>query len=292
MACYQLNDVVSSALAKRAGEGVVSSLQYSLRLQELILGIFAVTIGTIILPDLTGFAQKSKWAEFNDMLTQSIKIMALIAIPVTFYAFIMGENLITLIFASGKFDKNSIMMTLHVFRWHIVGLLFIALNRIIAPAFYAQGNTKLPTLAGIISFVVNMVLAATLVKSGFYSTDSIHKGEGIALALTAASAVNTLVLFIFLKRTKTIEVKRVVKSTLLYSLRMIIFSIIASVPVYFLRDMIIAKFAGHSRFISQGVPVLITVVMFFIVGVALLFITHDPLVQKITQKFSRRKTAA
>ena len=42
MAAYQLNDLVSTALAGRAGEGVVSSLQYSLRLQELILGVFAV----------------------------------------------------------------------------------------------------------------------------------------------------------------------------------------------------------------------------------------------------------
>ena len=45
MAAYQINDVVSSTLAKRAGIGIYASLQYSLRLQELILGIFAVSIG-------------------------------------------------------------------------------------------------------------------------------------------------------------------------------------------------------------------------------------------------------
>ncbi|MCI7037158.1 MAG: murein biosynthesis integral membrane protein MurJ, partial [Spirochaetia bacterium] len=66
MAGYQINDIVSSALATRAGEGVVSSLQYSLRLQELILGICAVTIGTVILPDLTGYAKKQEWDKFNN----------------------------------------------------------------------------------------------------------------------------------------------------------------------------------------------------------------------------------
>ena len=58
MAAYQLNDVVSTALAGKAGTGIVSSLQYSLRLQELILGIFAVSIGTVILPDLSSLAKK------------------------------------------------------------------------------------------------------------------------------------------------------------------------------------------------------------------------------------------
>ena len=62
MAAYQLNDLVSTILAGNAGEGVVSSLQYSLRLQELILGIFAVTIGTVILPDLSGLADAGRKA--------------------------------------------------------------------------------------------------------------------------------------------------------------------------------------------------------------------------------------
>ena len=42
IAAYQLNDTVSTALAKHVGPGIASSLQYSIRLQELILGIFAV----------------------------------------------------------------------------------------------------------------------------------------------------------------------------------------------------------------------------------------------------------
>ena len=65
MAAYQINDLISTALASRAEVGVVSSLQFSLRLQELILGIFAVSIGTVILPDLSGLASKKEWEKFN-----------------------------------------------------------------------------------------------------------------------------------------------------------------------------------------------------------------------------------
>ncbi len=272
MSAYQLNDLVSSQLATHAGEGVYSSIQYSLRLQELILGICAVTIGTVILPDLTGFAKRNEWEKFNDMLSQSIKIMALIAIPITFYSLIMGENLIALVFQSGKFNGDSIKMTMEVFRYHIAGLFFIAVNRIIAPAFYAQQDTKSPTIAGLINFAINIALAVILVHP--------MKGAGIALALSIASTVNMILLFAFLKKTPTIDVGSVVRQSALYALKMVVFSILASVPVYLLKDKIVSAFSGYNRFISQGVPVALTAIMFAFVGVGLLFLTRDPMTKR------------
>ena len=280
MAGYQINDIVSSALATRAGEGVVSSLQYSLRLQELILGICAVTIGTIILPDLTGYAKKQEWDNFNGLLGQSVKIMALIAVPITFYSLLMSENIISLIFSGGKFNADSVKMTMEVFNFHIIGLFFIAVNRIVSPAFYAQQNTKSPTIAGLVNFAVNITLASLLAGN--------YKGRGIAIALTAASAVNTAVLFFFLKKTKGIEVGKLVKSIIAYTLKIAVFSLIASVPVYFMKDAVIGFFAGHTRIVSHGIPVAATAAVFGIVGIILLFATKDGIVKAAAGKIKRR----
>lgn len=279
MAAYQVNDLVSSALATRTGEGVFSSLSYSLRMQELILGICAVTIGTVILPDLTGFANRQQWDDFSTMLSFSLKIMAFIAIPITFYSLLMDKSLISLLFETGQFDSESTAMTVNVFRCHIIGLYFIALNRILAPAFYAQQDTVRPTVAGIINFAVNIILASIFCR--------IWGGPGIAIALTIASFVNTVVLFAFLARHKNISNKVVLTSSILYSLRMILFSVIASIPVYFLREKIIAVFQGHHRFISQGLPVIITGIIFAGIGVGLMAVTRDPLIKSIVKKIKR-----
>ncbi|MBQ5491875.1 MAG: murein biosynthesis integral membrane protein MurJ [Treponema sp.] len=276
MSAYQLNDLVSSTLATHAGEGIYSSLQYSLRLQELILGICAVTIGTVILPDLTGFARRNEWERFNRMLTQAIRIMALIAIPITFYSLIMGQDIIALVFKTGEFNEQSVQMTLEVFKCHMLGLFFIAVNRIVSPAFYAQQDTKSPTIAGLINFAINIALAVILVKP--------LKGAGIALALSIASIVNMIVLFIFLHKTPTIDVKSVVLKSLLYALKMVVLSVIACIPVVLLKDRLQKLFSGHGRLIANGLPVLITVLIFAAVGVALLFITKDPLVKSMLHK--------
>ncbi len=279
MAAYQLNDVVSTALANRTGDGIASSLQYSLRLQELILGLFAVSIGTVILPDLSGLANNKKWDEFNSMLIQAIKIMTLISIPVTAYSLISGKELISLLYKSRSFDDNSVALTLGAFKFHIAGLLFIALNRIISPAFYAQGNTKLPTTAGIISFGVNIVLALVLAR--------LMKGNGIALALSVASLFNTIFLFVFMKRMEAIEVGKVLKGAVLYALKMCAFSAIAAVPTYFVHKLMTGFFEGHGRIVGFGAPVMISAIVFGIVGVLELVITRDEIISVILKKVKR-----
>ena len=280
MAAYQLNDLVSTALAGNAGTGTVASLQYSLRLQELILGIFAVSIGTVILPDLSGLAKKEMWSEFNAMLIQAIKIIALICVPVTFYSLICGEDLISLVYKTKSFDDDSVQMTLNVFRFHILGLYFIAVNRIISPAFYAQGNTKLPTLAGIICFAVNILLALILAFP--------MKGNGIALALTLASAVNTVCLFIFMKKMKGMNAVEIAKKMLIFIIRITSFSIIASCPTWFLRRYLTAALSGHNRLVSYGIPVFACAALFGLLGVLLLIIFKDEAALSIAGKIKAR----
>jgi putative peptidoglycan lipid II flippase len=283
MAAYQCNDLVSTALARRAGIGIVSSLQYSLRLQELILGIFAVSIGTVLLPDLAEYAKTRRWELYNNRLIAGISIIGLITIPITFFALAQGEILIRLLFQTRSFNDDSVALTLAAFHCHIPGLFFIALNRILAPAFYAQSDTKSPTTAGIISFVVNMVLAALLVGP--------FKGAGVALALSLASAVNTALLLIFLRRNKEIAVSRALRSALLYSAKLIVFSIIAILPLLKLTPSLLAFFNSGNRLIAQGIPLVINTVIFAIIGLALLVLTKDRNLMAILRILRKRKTA-
>ena len=280
MAAYQLNDLVSTGLANRAGEGIAASLQYSLRLQELILGIFAVSIGTVLLPDMSGLANRQEWDEFNRMLVQAIKIMAVISIPVTAYSLVFGEDLISLIYKKKQFDEASVALTAGEFRWHIAGLLFIAMNRVISPAFYAQKNTKLPTTAGIISFAANIVLALALIKP--------MGGNGIALALSLASLVNTVFLFIFMRKMNSFNVKQVTKGTVLYILKLTVLSAVAAVPVYFLKPVLINAFAGHGKMVSIGLPIAISAVIFAVIGIVELIITKDEIAGVIIKKLRRK----
>jgi putative peptidoglycan lipid II flippase len=267
MAAYQLNDLVSSVLAKHAGAGVVSSLQYSLRLQELILGIFAVSIGTVLLPDLAEYAKSGQWETFNERLLSAMNIIALITVPITFFFLSQGKGLIMLLFQSGNFDADSVGLTLSAFTFHIPGLYFIALNRVLAPAFYAQSNSRSPTTAGRISFGVNIGLAAALAGP--------FKGAGIALALSLASVVNTVFLLVFLRKNPQVTLSRTLKPALAYALKLIVLSAAAIIPILMLNPFLEGLFPSPSRLVSRGLPLLINTFVYGALGVGLLALTKD-----------------
>jgi putative peptidoglycan lipid II flippase len=281
MAAYQLNDLVSTALAGNAGKGVVSSLQYSLRLQELILGVFAVSIGTVLLPDLAEYAKTGQWGVYSERLSAAMNIIALITIPITFYTLAEGETLIRLLFQSKSFDEVSVGLTLRALRFHMPGLFFIALNRILAPAFYAQSNSTSPTLAGIISFAVNILLAAILVRP--------MRGAGIALALSLASAVNTGLLLVFLRKNPNISLGRTLRSALAYALKLLVFSFLAGLPLLALRSPLAALFAGRGRLVRQGLPLAISGLIYAALGLGLLLVTGDRQLRAALRVLRRRR---
>lgn len=280
MAAYQLNDLVSTALAGNAGTGVASSLQYSLRLQELILGIFAVSIGTVILPELAGRAARGEWEAFNERLGGALKAIVLLTLPVTAFSLVMGRHLVALLFQTGSFSEESVRLTLGAFRWHIAGLIFIAANRIVAPAFYARKDSATPTWAGIASFAVNIACALAFV--GPFS------GPGIAAALSFSSAVNTVLLFRFLARKEHTDAALIVGGTLAYALKLAVFSAVAAAPLLLLRDRMAGLFAGGGRLVAHGLPILIGAVVFGAVGVALLAATKDPQLKAVADTFRRK----
>ena len=137
------------------------------------------------------------------------------------------------------------------------------------------------SLAGLFSFAVNIILASILVFR--------FKGSGIAFALSAASAVNTVLLLVFLKKNPAITVSKTLKTSIAYTAKLILLSGIAVVPVLFLSPFLSALFAGNGRIVSQGAPLLINALIYAAAGILLLAATRDKQFLAIVRMIRRRK---
>ena len=267
MGAYQINLLVSTRIANSAGIGVVSSLQFSNRLLELILGVFVVSIGTVILPELSANAKDKAWEKFNINTQFAMKITALITIPAMLFTLLNRKEIVTLLFKVGAFSDKSVDLTSVALSFHIIGLFFIATNRVVAPAFYAQEDTKSPTIAGIVSVVTNIIFAYLLVGS--------MKGGGVALASSIAALSNSMVLFIILSKKKTIKLSSILNS-FSYSFKILLFTTISLSPIYFLKDKIFGiTAASNSKIIATGAPLFLSVAIFFSILFSILIISKD-----------------
>jgi len=82
-------------------------------------------------------------------------------------------------------------------------------------------------------------------------------------------------LLIFLKRNPNIVVGRALGSALFYMLKLILLSVVAVAPLYFLSPVLLGLFAGRGRIISYGAPLAINAVIFALLGIGLLVVTRD-----------------
>lgn len=286
MAVYQLNDLVSTAFASRVGEGTASSLQYSLRLQELILGVFAVSAGTVLLPALADAVRKAEWSRYSSSLGKGLNGILLATVPVAVFSMIAGTEIVTLLFRKGGFGEESVRLTAAAFFWHQTGLAFIAANRVMAPAFYARSDSKTPAWAGIASFALNIILVASLALP--------FKGQGIAFALSLSSMVNTAILAWALLAARTPGMGETLRGAGLYGLKLFGFSLAAAIPALLMRGPMRDAFgASASNLVAGGLPLLAMTAVYAVVGVGLLAVTRDQtamsLVQAIGKRGSRRR---
>jgi putative peptidoglycan lipid II flippase len=119
------------------------------------------------------------------------------------------------------------------------------------------------------------------------------KGAGVALALSLASAVNTALLLLFLRRNPRITLDKTLRSVLTYAAKLILFSCVAAVPVLALSPRVLSPwlllhFAAHRR-IGYGLLLAINALLFAAVGIILLAATRDKQFRAIIRMLKKKK---
>ena len=189
---YQINVFVSQLVASMLPGGAIAALQYSLRLQELVLGLFVVSLAQVILPTLSEQTAADDRDGVKDTLVYATRLMSWVSLPATAALVLLGAPIIRLLFQFGAFDAESTSKTAYALVFHAVGLLPIALCRVQQQVFFAHKDLVTPTKIAAVVMVVNVVLCFVLAVP-------LEHG-GVALAGSIAAAVNTVLLVWLLRR--------------------------------------------------------------------------------------------
>jgi putative peptidoglycan lipid II flippase len=191
---YQINVFVSQWIASMLAGGSIAALQYSIRLQELVLGLFVVSVAQVILPTLAEHSARGDREGVVDTLSHATHLMVWVTIPATVALMMIGAPILRLLFQFGSFDAQSTALTHQALFFHALGLLPIALSRVQTQVFFAQKDLKTPTLIAAIVMIVHVILCYVLaIPMGM-------NHGGIALAGSAAALLNTLIFFPVLRR--------------------------------------------------------------------------------------------
>lgn len=157
----QVNLLVGRQVASFT-EGAVAWLSYADRLYQLPLGVVAIAVGTVLLPDLSrrlraGDAEGGR-ASFN----RGTEFALFLTVPAAVALVVMALPLCTVLYQRGAFGPDDAAATALALAIYGAGLPAFVLHKVFQPLYYAREDTRSPFRFAVWSMVVNGVIAVGL----------------------------------------------------------------------------------------------------------------------------------
>jgi putative peptidoglycan lipid II flippase len=181
----QINLLLDTVIASFLPAGSVSWLYLSDRLHELPLGVFAVAIGTVILPSLARDRATADSGNFSRTLDWAVRMILLIGMPASVALIVSGYSIQLALFRYGHTLEHDIRMSSYALAAVSTGLSAFMLIKVIAPGYFARQDMKTPVRVGIIAMVSNMVFNLILVIPLHMYWKLGHVGLALATSMSA-----------------------------------------------------------------------------------------------------------
>ena len=191
-AVYQFSVFINTLLASYLPEGSVSYLYYADRIMQFPLGVFAIAVGTAVLPSMSRQAAKKNYDELADTLSYSLRLIFFISLPAMVGMIVLAGPLIRMLFQHGRFDLHDAMFTAQALVAYASGLWALSAVQVVVRVFYSLQDTRTPAKVAAISLIGNVILGVTLMGP--------FQHVGLALASAGGSTLNLVLLILFLKK--------------------------------------------------------------------------------------------
>lgn len=191
-AVYQVNVLVGTILASLLPSGGVSWLYYADRLVELPLGIFAIALGTAVLPSMSRLAGQGNYKALMKSLSFSLGLIAFLTIPASVGLIVLREPIVAVLFQRGLFTYVDTQETAFALLFYTSGLWAYSGLKVVTQAFFSLKDTKTPLWVSIGAVITNLGFGLALMGP--------MRHGGLALATAISAAFNLVILFFLLIR--------------------------------------------------------------------------------------------
>ena len=254
----QINLLIDTIFASFLETGSPTWLYVSDRLVQFPMGIFALAIGTILLPTLSKYDLNFEREKFILSIQKGQRFVLFIGIPSLIGLFFCSEDLISTIFYRGAFTASDVINSSYSLMAFSFGLPFFMLMKVLTPAFFARKDTKTPMYVALISLIINAVL-------NYYLAFILNYGHvGIAVGSSIAAIVSVCILEIVLYRDGLIKIKNIFNK---FNLNIVTASLFVIVFLYFYTSNInFIEISQSERIVFLLIEVIVSIIIYFAIS--------------------------
>jgi putative peptidoglycan lipid II flippase len=188
----QLNLAVDVIIASLLPAGTVSVLYYADRVNQLPLGVIGTAIGTALLPALSRQVRGGEAAAAMATMNRAMELALTLTLPAAVALVVSGFPIVWTLFGRGAFSGQDAVLSAQSLAAYAIGLPAFVAVKVLAPAFFARGDTATPVKIAIGCVALNLGLNLALMVP--------LKHMGPALATSLSSMANVAALAVVLVR--------------------------------------------------------------------------------------------
>ncbi len=189
---WQINITAIAAFAASAGTGAVAASAAALQLMLLPHGLIALSLGTVLFPHLSRLFAAGEVGRLRSIFADAVGQIVFLTLPAALLLGLLATPVLRLLFQRGAFDAHSVALTSMALATYAVGLAAFAAAEIVVRTSYAMQDTRTPVLVGVAAVLINILLAALLVRPLGIA--------GLGLAFSIANIAECGILLLLLRR--------------------------------------------------------------------------------------------
>ena len=143
-------------------DGAIAWLSYADRLYQLPLGVVAIALGVVLLPDLSRRLAAGDLDGGRNAFNRASELALALTIPAAVALIAIPVPLISVLFERGAFDSDDTSATALAVMVYGLGLPAFVLQKALQPLYFARGDTKRPFYYAAVAMIVNAGVAIGL----------------------------------------------------------------------------------------------------------------------------------
>ena len=163
---WQIGLLALASFASQLGEGAVTASAAALQLMMLPHGLIALSLGTVIFPQLARYHAAGDIAALRRVALGALRQVLFLALPAAAILGCLSVPIVRALFERGRFTAASTGLTAEAFNFYAFGLAAFAAAEILVRTFYAMHDTRTPVFVGILAVATNIVLGWGLLLLG------------------------------------------------------------------------------------------------------------------------------
>ncbi|MEL6206618.1 MAG: murein biosynthesis integral membrane protein MurJ, partial [Pseudomonadota bacterium] len=125
-------------------EGAIQYLNLADRLYQLPLGVVAIAIGVVLLPDLSRKLEAGDTDGGRAAFNRATEFALLLTLPAALALILIAEPICSVLYGRGAFDADAVARTAQVTAIYGAGLPAFVLQKVLQPLYFARAETRTP----------------------------------------------------------------------------------------------------------------------------------------------------